>query len=65
MLDFCDYIAKRIKESLDTPESLLSRPGPIEMDLHETEGWLQSTTKTIEILDNQNKLYRITVESLG
>ena len=70
MMVYCDYIADRIKGALDLevqayPETtLVGKVGPVKMDLHPTEGYFQSTMKTIEITDINKKKYKITVEEI-
>ena len=69
MLEYCDYIADRIRKGLvkDTadPASYIKDLGPVSMDLHPTDGYMLSTTKTIEVLDKGGKKYRVTVECVG
>lgn len=66
---YCDYIAHTIiKPGLDEDctsfNGLITRVGNIKMDLHQ-EGWMQTTTKTIECEDTNGKKYRITVEEIN
>jgi hypothetical protein len=64
MLAYCDYIAHVISRSFlnDKPENMIESVGPIEMDLHPTEGWFVSTKKTISMVDKNGKRYRVTIE---
>jgi hypothetical protein len=64
MLAYCDKIAYVAREAFlkYDPDGIIGLVGPIEWDLHPTEGWFQSTKKTMEITDMNGKLYRITVE---
>ena len=70
-LAYCDAFASFIRKSLvsikpedqhfDTINGLV---GGVIMDLHPTEGYFQSTRKTIDCTDSNGKAYRITVEEL-
>lgn len=60
MLAYCDRIAKDIQKALRG--GWLDRVGAVNYDLHETEGYLLSTKKTIEVQDKNGKRYRITIE---
>jgi len=66
MLAYCDYIADAISKSLhedaSKKESLVKSVTSPKMDLHPTEGYFLSTKKTITVLDNNGKPYKITVE---
>ena len=64
MLAYCDKIADTIRNSLlkYDPDNIIGLVGGIKMDLHPTEGWLQSTKKVVEVTDMNGKLYRVTVE---
>jgi hypothetical protein len=65
-LAYCDYIADRIQKLLDREigdnETLISNVGNVQMDLHPTEGWFQSTKKVIQVTDTNGKSYVVTVE---
>lgn len=70
-LAYCDKIAWIVRESLVQSHSLGFDPelhvglvGPINWDLNPTEGYLESTKKTIEVSDMNGKLYRVTVEEM-
>ena len=67
-LVYCDYIAHLIatntKKNDCEQSKLLLEVGPSRMDLHPQFGHLVSTKRTIEVIDKQNKKYRITVEEL-
>lgn len=70
-LAYCDAFASFIRKALvaikpedqhfDTISGLV---GGVKMDLHPTEGYFQSTRKTIDCTDSNGKAYRITVEEL-
>ena len=68
MLAYCDYIAdvvrKGLVENTAAPKSLVKDVGSIKMDLHPEEGYFVSTMKTIEVIDINNKIYKITVEEI-
>ena len=71
MLAYCDKIADIVRKSLVQshklgfdPELHIGLVGPIKMDLHPTEGYFQSTKKTIEVSDMNEKMYRITIEEV-
>lgn len=68
MLEYCDYIADKIKLSLreDTHReaSLLSYIDKVNWDLHPEGGYMVSTKKTIKMQDKFGKWYKVTVESI-
>lgn len=66
MLAYCDWIADQIKQHFtnDKAENLITQVGPVKMDLHPTEGYFVSTKKTIEVMDINNKRYKVTIEEL-
>ena len=50
-LSYCDRIATIIKEALPQDEyGLISKTGPINMDLHPTKGYFLSTKKFLKNL---------------
>lgn len=65
-LAYCDYIADRIqkliKREIGDNDTMISSIGRVEMDLHPTEGWFQSTKKVITVHDKNGKAYVVTVE---
>lgn len=63
-LVYCDKIADVVRKSLlkYDPDNIVDFVGPVEMDLHPTEGYFQSTKKTVEVLDMNQKKYKITIE---
>jgi len=70
-LAYCDAFASFIRKSLVSikPEdqhydTIAGLVGAVKMDLHPTEGYFQSTQKTIDVTDSNGKAYRITVEEL-
>lgn len=66
MLAYCDKIADTIRKALVKydPDNIIGLVGRVRMDLHPTEGYFQSTKKTIELTDMNGKMYRVTVEEL-
>jgi hypothetical protein len=68
MLAYCDYIADRVrtwfKNDVLVGSEYIKFVGNVKMDLHPTEGYFMSTKKTIEVIDINNKKYRITVEEI-
>lgn len=67
-LAYCDYIAQQVKDylGLDVVHkySYVKSVGSVKMDLHPEEGYFMSTKKTIEVVDINDKKYKITVEEL-
>ena len=66
MLAYCDKIIHVIRKSLleyDADE-IIGLVGPINMDLHPTEGYFMSTKKIVVVTDMTGKQYRVTVEEL-
>ena len=66
MRAYCDKIADTVRKSLlkHDPQGIIGLIGPIEMDLHPTQGYFQSTKKTIEMTDMNSKKYKITIEEV-
>ena len=66
MLAYCDKIADTVRKSLLAydEQGIIVLIGPIEMDLHPTKGYFQSTKKTIEMTDMNSKKYKITIEEV-
>lgn len=66
MLAYCDKIAAEIRSKLldeaDTPDGVLAEVAAVQMDLHPTEGWFQSTKKVLQVWDRNGKAYTVTVE---
>tara|TARA_Y100000385_G_scaffold170186_1_gene176233 strand:- start:1788 stop:1994 length:207 start_codon:yes stop_codon:yes gene_type:complete len=66
---YCDYIADRIQKlvarEIGDNSTLLDSIGTVNYDLHPTEGYFQSTKKTIEVKDVNGKIYLVTVEERG
>ena len=64
-LAYCDYIADRIIRLLRAqhPSGLIQSVGHMQFDLT-PEGEFLSTKKTIEVVDSNNKRYRIIVEEV-
>jgi hypothetical protein len=68
-LAYCDFIADRIRKALVNDQwtmpdgdNLVDDIGPIKMDLHPTEGYMQSTGKTLTVWDTNGKAYFISVQ---
>lgn len=69
MLAYCDYIAETIRSALredawHVEGTYIDRVEPVKMDLHPEKGYFQSTKKTMEVYDINNKKYRVIVEEL-
>jgi len=65
-LAYCDYIADRIQKlvsrEIGDNDTLLESIGKVNYDLHPTEGYFQSTKKTITCHDVNGKAYVVTIE---
>ena len=65
-LAYCDYIADRIQKlvskEIGDNDTLLDSIGTVSYDLHPTEGYFQSTKKTITCHDINGKAYVVTIE---
>ena len=65
-LAYCDYIADRIQKlvsrEIGDNDTLIADIGRVEMDLHPTEGWFQSTKKVMTVHDTNGRAYVVTVE---
>ena len=66
MLAYCDKIADVVRKALMKydPDNIIGLVGPVQMDLHPTEGWFVSTKKTVDLCDMNGKKYRVTVEEI-
>lgn len=68
-LAYCDYIADRINRlvanEIGDNETMMESVSNTKMDLHPSEGYFQSTKKTMEITDINGKVYVVTVEEKG
>jgi hypothetical protein len=74
MLQYCDYLANVVKKALVRNlaevggaagcDGIVALVGYVASDLHPTEGWFQSTTKTIKVQDTNGQEYLITVEAV-
>ena len=64
MLAYCDKIADSIRTALvkSDPTGIIGPVGPVRLDLHPTEGYFQSTKKTITCHDTNGKAYVVTIE---
>lgn len=68
-LAFCDYIMSIVRTAVyedchHAESTLLKSVGPIQMDLHPTEGYFMSPKKTVFVQDVNGKSYQITVEEV-
>ena len=68
-MEYCDYIADRIRQGLNAAKeqafgNIVDTVGPTQADLHPTEGWYQSSTRTIEVVDKNGQKYKVTVEAV-
>ena len=66
---YCDYIAHTVvkpglAQDAESSNGLIASVSHVKMDLHK-EGWMQTTTKTIDCEDVNGKKYRITVEEIN
>jgi len=62
-LAYCDMIAYGIKESIGRATNGFVTADRVNYDLA-PEGYLQSTTKFVEMVDENGTRYRVTVEQL-
>lgn len=61
---YCDYIAHKIKETLMKPDnSIVMGCSSVKYDIN-NEGMLVSTKKTIDVIDLNRNVYRVTVEEV-
>lgn len=63
-LAYCDYIANCIFQNAIPDNSYIDSMESPRYDLHPTEGYFVSTKKTIQMVDNNGKKYRVTVEEI-
>ncbi len=63
-LAYCDYIAHTVLKPALVEDDFITDVSKVKMDLHEKEGYMLSTAKTIEVADNNGKKYKITVEEI-
>lgn len=65
-LVYCDWIADLIKVHINEVEVIgrKFKASKVKMDLHPTDGYMMSTTKTIKVKDWNGKQYEITVEEV-
>ena len=66
-LVYCDGIAAICRKALrefieEETEHAISSVGQVKFDLHEKDGYMLSTTKTISVEDINGRKYKITVE---
>lgn len=62
-LAYCDMMAYSIKENLEKNTDGFFKSGSVGYDLAD-EGYMQSTTKFIEVVDTNGKKYKITIEEI-
>lgn len=65
---YCDYIAHTIlKPALEKDrigEGIVESVGLVKMDLEPEEGYMVSTSKWVDVVDVNGKMYRVTVEEI-
>jgi hypothetical protein len=63
-LAYCDKIADSIRKALikSDPDGIIGPVGPIQMDLHPTEGYFISPKKMMTVHDMNGKAYVVTIE---
>lgn len=63
-LAYCDKIADSIRKALikSDPDGIIGPVGPIQMDLHPTEGYFISPKKMMTVHDMNGKAYIVTIE---
>ena len=61
---YCDYIAHSVLLPSLIEDGFITEVGKVKMDLCPKEGYLISTTKTINVKDENGKEYKITVEEV-
>ena len=65
-LAYCDYIAARlhtlVSNEINDNQTMMESVSAPKMDLHPTEGYLQSTKKVLTVHDVNGKAYVVTVE---
>jgi len=68
MLEYCDYIADRIYNSLfldsKTAGTKLGVVGRVRLDLKYPEGWLASSKKIMTVTDTNGQKYKVTIEAV-
>jgi len=62
---YCDYIAHRIKETMNKPDpkKIIYGAGSVKFDLN-AEGQFVSTKKHLFVVDRNRRTYKITVEEV-
>ena len=63
-LAYCDKIADTIHKALlkHDPDGIIGLVDRVKWDLHPTEGWMQSTAKSITVYDMNGKAYIVSVQ---
>ena len=67
---YCDYIAHTIirpamlEDGHNECGGVIREVGHVQIDLDPVEGYMDSTTKTLDVVDMNGKKYRITVEEI-
>lgn len=63
---YCDAISfvlrNALRDDAKSPMSYVKNVGGVQWDLHEDEGYMLSTAKTIMVEDKNGKMYKVTVE---
>jgi hypothetical protein len=62
-MSYCDFIADLIKALLPGASSGNIKVGPVQYDLHSTDGYMVSTTKKLEA-EYLGRKYMITIEEI-
>ena len=66
---YCDYIAYTILQpALEKDrigEGIVQSVGKVNMDLEPEEGYMVSTSKWVDVVDVNGKMYRVTVEEIN
>ena len=66
-LAYCDYIAEQCRQGIKNDnlgKDIVKDCSFVKFDLHPTEGYMLSTTKTLTVTDKYGKMYKVTVEEL-
>lgn len=66
-LAYCDYIAEQCRQGIKNElagRNLIRDCSFVKFDLHPTEGYMLSTTKTLTVTDVNGKMYKVIVEEL-
>jgi len=58
---YCDLLADHLRDAV-VDRLFTWKATNVEMDLHPTEGYFQSTMKTFSVTDPNGRKYKVTVE---